>query len=84
MMNNRIAAMRAQCLATKPELLTDRVQLVTDSYRQTSGQPAVLQRALALKNIMEKMGLYIGEQELFVGNPSPAWIKGVGSDPGVG
>lgn len=71
-MNNRIAAMRAQCLATKPELLTDRVQLVTDSYRQTSGQPAVLQRALALKNIMEKMGLYIGEQELFVGNPSPA------------
>jgi formate C-acetyltransferase len=46
----------------------DRAELLTDSYKKTEDQPAVIRRALALKNILENQPIVIRDNELIVGN----------------
>ncbi|MBN1368508.1 MAG: hypothetical protein JW967_11345 [Dehalococcoidales bacterium] len=50
----------------------ERAKLVTESYKETDGQPMVLRRAKALANTLDKMKIYIGEGELIVGNYCPS------------
>ncbi len=45
-----------------------RSHLLTESYRQTEGEPMVLRRAKALDNILSHMDIYIQEWERIVGN----------------
>ena len=42
----------------------------TESYQQTEGEPETIRRAKALKNLLEKMTIYIEDDELIVGNVS--------------
>ena len=42
--------------------------LATESYRLYQNQPPVMKRALMLKNILEKMSIYIEDETLIVGN----------------
>ncbi|MBN1652720.1 MAG: hypothetical protein JXA30_02980 [Deltaproteobacteria bacterium] len=53
----------------RPEIRLDlqRSRLMTESYRETEGQPMVLRRAKALANILNKMGIFIREYERIVG-----------------
>ena len=46
----------------------ERARLVTDSFKNTEGEPMVLRRAKALSNILENMTLYIEPGQLIVGN----------------
>ena len=48
-----------------------RSRLLTESYKETEGQPMVLRRAKALEHILTRMGLYIQDWELIVGNNVP-------------
>ncbi|MBS7249569.1 MAG: hypothetical protein KIH08_03095, partial [Candidatus Freyarchaeota archaeon] len=46
----------------------ERARLLTESYKQTEGEPMILRRAKALKHILENMTIYIRPNELVVGN----------------
>ncbi len=56
--------------AARPEveLCLDRARLITESYRETEGEPQVIRRAKALAKILENMTIYIGDEERIVGN----------------
>lgn len=55
----------------KPNLTSERAELVTEAYRETKGEPAILRRAKALKKILSEMTIYIQPYELIVGNLGP-------------
>ncbi|MBM3131425.1 MAG: hypothetical protein FJZ95_00085 [Chloroflexi bacterium] len=49
-------------------LCLERARLVTQSYKETEGEPMVLRRAKALKKIIENMTVFVQDYELIVGN----------------
>ena len=57
-------------LAGKPpaEMCLERARLMTQSYRQTEGEPAILRRAKAFYAILDGLPIEIGDGELIVGN----------------
>jgi len=50
----------------------DRARLVTESYRETDGQPWVTRVAKAFVNLCEKFPIFIKPDELIVGDPNSA------------
>jgi len=46
----------------------ERARFLTESYKQTEGEPEVIRRAKGLKHILENMTLFIRGRELIVGN----------------
>ncbi|MDD5127361.1 MAG: pyruvate formate lyase family protein [Dehalococcoidales bacterium] len=48
----------------------ERERLLVETYKKTEGEPMVLRRAKALKNILENMTVYIRGHERIVGNYS--------------
>lgn len=64
----RMHHFREQVLDKKPYICAERAVLATESYKQHQNQPAVMKRALMLKNILEKMSIYIEDDTLIVGN----------------
>jgi len=69
-MEERIEDLKKQILSTYPEVEAERATILTETYKHTEEKPTVIRRALALKNILEQMKIYIGEKELIVGNRS--------------
>jgi len=53
---------------TKTCICVERARLVTESYKMTEGQPVILRRAKALAYILKNMTIFIGDDELIVGN----------------
>ncbi len=53
----------------RPEIRLDlqRSRLMTESFRQTEGQPMVIRRARALENLLDHMGIFIRDHEKIVG-----------------
>jgi pyruvate formate-lyase/glycerol dehydratase family glycyl radical enzyme len=68
----RIKQLREIVLESKPSVCTDRAKIITQSYKQNEDQPIVMKRALAVKDVLEKMSIYIMDGELIVGNHSSA------------
>lgn len=64
----RMNEFREKVLAKKPYICAERALLATEAYKTHQNQPAVMKRALMLKNILEKMSIYIEEETLIVGN----------------
>ena len=64
----RMEKFREDVLNKKPYICAERAMLVTEAYQKHKNQPAVVKRALMLKNILEKMSIYIEEETLIVGN----------------
>ncbi len=54
--------------AVVPSICTERARIVTESDRATAAMPAVLRRAHALRAVLEKMSIFIDDEELIVGN----------------
>ena len=46
----------------------ERARLITESYKETDGEPEVIRRAKALDKILSNMTIYIQPDELIVGN----------------
>lgn len=46
----------------------ERARLITESYKETEGEPIILRRAKAFANLFDKKTLYILPDELIVGN----------------
>ena len=67
-LTSRMNDFREQVLEEKPYIDAERALLATESYKENKNQPAVIKRALMLKNILEKMSIYIEDETLIVGN----------------
>jgi len=64
----RMSEFREKVLDKKPYICAERALLATEAYQENQNQPAVMKRALMLKNILEKMSIYIENETLIVGN----------------
>lgn len=53
-----------------PQIEADRALLITDSYRQTEGEPMITRRGKAFAYIAENIPITIREEELIVGSAS--------------
>ncbi len=72
-MNERIKNLRQQSLDAIPHISEERAKLLTEFYRSGAGkdESVPVQRAMALKYILEHKKVYIGEGELIVGERGP-------------
>jgi pyruvate formate-lyase/glycerol dehydratase family glycyl radical enzyme len=66
--SERVEKIKARFLATTPEICAERAKLITESYKETEGQPMSIRRAKALGKILMGMSIYIEDDELIVGN----------------
>lgn len=67
-LTSRMNNFREQVLEEKPYIDAQRALLATEAYKENKNQSAVMKRALMLKNILEKMSIYIEDETLIVGN----------------
>ena len=71
-MNNRISRLREQSFNARPCISAERALLVTEFYKENEGKFSVpVLRALNFKNLCEKKAIYIGDDELIVGERGP-------------
>jgi len=67
-MTERIARLRAQSVDMKPRIDIERALLITEAYRSMPEDlPAAIKRAKAFKHICERKAVYIGTDDLIVG-----------------
>ncbi len=65
---DRIERLRARLFVDEYPLCIEKIRLLTDSLRQTEGEPQILRRAKALANVLDNIPIFIEEDELIVGN----------------
>jgi hypothetical protein len=71
-MTERVARLRQASLDTKPWLSIERAALLTEFYRQAVALPEPMLRAHAFYYIMDRKTIYIGPEELIVGERGEA------------
>lgn len=67
-MSERVEYLRLKAASAKSYICGERGRIVTDSYMSTVGEAPVIRRAIALRDILDKMSVIIDENELVVGN----------------
>ncbi|MDR2834262.1 MAG: formate C-acetyltransferase/glycerol dehydratase family glycyl radical enzyme, partial [Streptococcaceae bacterium] len=67
-LTDRIARYREEVLSAKPYVDAQRALLTTEAYKAHQNEQVVLKRAYMLKNILDKMTIYIEDDTLLVGN----------------
>ncbi|MGA2866614.1 MAG: glycyl radical protein [Verrucomicrobiota bacterium] len=71
-MNDRTARLRRQSLDTPPSISGERARLVTEFYQANEGRySAPVMRALAFRHLCQHKTIYLGEDELIVGERGP-------------
>lgn len=68
----RITRLVEHLYAKMPEIESARAKLVTESYRQTEGEPIILRRAKAFAHIAKHLPIIIRPEELIVGSSTLA------------
>src|SRR5512147_2054991 len=72
-MSERVCRLREQSLSAAPTISTERAELMTQFYREhTELMSAPMRRALAFRHLMDCRQIYIGPEELIVGEKGPA------------
>lgn len=73
-MNERIRKLREQSLSAKPRVSVERATLLTEFYKSPAARNVSepVRRALAFACLMERKAIYIGEDELVVGERGDA------------
>ena len=64
----RTELLREAILDTAPAICSERARLMTESYRESEGEPTILRKARAFARVLEGMSIYIRPGELVVGN----------------
>jgi formate C-acetyltransferase len=71
-MNQRIERLREESFAAKPSISIERALLETAFYREHYGKHSLpVLRALVFKDLCEKKTIYLGDNELIVGERGP-------------
>ena len=69
----RVQQLRTESLTARPTISSQRADLLTDFYRENTGlQSTPVFRANAFAWILDHEGIYIGQNELIVGEKGPA------------
>ncbi|MGD9147475.1 MAG: pyruvate formate lyase family protein, partial [Anaerolineae bacterium] len=72
-MTERVARLRQQSLDAVPAISTERAELMTQFYQQTTEVlSAPVLRARAFQYLMQHQSIYLGQDELIVGEKGPA------------
>jgi len=71
-MTPRVHRLRQHSLETAPSLSAERARLVTEAVQQAGAVPPATLRARVFRHLMEHKRLYIGDDELIVGERGPA------------
>lgn len=72
-MNSRIERLRQRSFSTVPSISIERALLETEFYKQSSGKYSLpVLRALCFKYLCQHKSLYIGDDELLVGERGPS------------
>ncbi len=79
-LTERVMKRKQACLAATPHLCAERSRLVTNSWKETEGEPMVLRRAKLFKKVMEEVTVSIWDDELIVGSQTK-YLRG--GPPGV-
>ncbi len=66
-LSERVRTLREK-MFTMPSVCTERGYWVSESYKQTEGEPPLIRKAKALAKILSEMGIRIDEGELIAGN----------------
>ena len=64
----RVGKIKDRFIKITPEICVERAQLISESYKETEDQPIHIRRARALEKILDRMTIFIQEDELIVGN----------------
>ncbi|PJI08157.1 MULTISPECIES: glycyl radical protein [Clostridium] len=64
----RMKNFREELLNAKPQVCVERAIITTETYKENCDQPLALKRALMLKNVLEKMTIFIEPQTMIAGN----------------
>ncbi len=67
-MTERIARIKDEILSTRPSICVERARIYTRLYKETESLTTVRRRARALRRTLEEMTIWIGKDELVVGN----------------
>lgn len=71
-MNERIKRLRDESFEAHPSISIERAVLETEFYKENDNKyPMPVMRALNFKNLCEKKTIYIGKDELIVGERGP-------------
>jgi trans-4-hydroxy-L-proline dehydratase len=70
-MNDRVSRLRQQSLDDHPWLSMERAALITEFYKSAPETSVPVRRALALRHLLDRKTIYIGEGELIVGERGP-------------
>jgi len=71
-MNERVARLRQVTLETKPWVSMERAALLTEFYRSDRTTSVPIRRARAFQYLMEQKQIYLGPDDLIVGERGPA------------
>ena len=71
-MNERVARLRQETLETKPWISMERAALLTAFYRNDKTTSVPIRRARSFQYLMEHKEIYIGPDDLIVGERGPA------------
>ena len=66
--SERIRTMREELLDRAPEICAERALIYTQTYQENEADPPILKRAKSFKATLEKMSIFIYQNELLVGN----------------
>ena len=75
--SERIVRLKQYILGTRREIYIQPARLETESYKRTEGEPAIVRRAKAFRDIALGIEIRIHDAELIVGNRSPLPRMGV-------
>ncbi|MHA1269888.1 MAG: glycyl radical protein [Candidatus Helarchaeota archaeon] len=65
---SRTKRMKKRLLNQRHEICIERAKLITESYKKTEGEHSYIRFSKAFRYILEKMTIFIQEDELIVGN----------------
>jgi pyruvate formate-lyase/glycerol dehydratase family glycyl radical enzyme len=71
-LSERVDVLKNKYLHTRPSVCTERARIYTEVYREHQAKPLLIRRALALRETLRRMTVFIDEGELIVGNQSSA------------
>lgn len=73
-MNSRISRLRKKLFETDPRVCSQRCVIFTKSMKESEGRPIALRRSQAFYDVLDKMTVYVKEDEIIVGNQAQ-WPK---------
>ncbi len=68
MVSQRIEKLKKSLRVDKYPMCIEKIRLITESYRQTEGEPEIIRRAKALAHVLDHITIFIEDDALIVGN----------------